>query len=55
MTPTIHPFPARMAPELALQSLGLLESGVVLDPMTGSGTVARVAKDRALTDRKSVG
>jgi hypothetical protein len=38
-----------MAPELALQSLGNLQSGVVLDPMTGSGTVARIAKDRGLT------
>ncbi|MEO6717662.1 MAG: hypothetical protein ABIM50_10515 [Novosphingobium sp.] len=49
MTPTIHPFPARMAPELALKSLERMESGVILDPMTGSGTVARVAKDRRLT------
>jgi tRNA G10 N-methylase Trm11 len=49
MTPSIHPFPARMAPELALKSLERLHSGVVLDPMTGSGTVARVAKERGLT------
>lgn len=48
MTPSIHPFPARMAPELALSSLERLKSGVVLDPMTGSGTVARVAKQRNL-------
>lgn len=48
MTPSIHPFPARMAPELALQSLEGLESGVVLDPMTGSGTVARAARQRNL-------
>lgn len=48
MTPSVHPFPARMAPELALQSLESLVSGTVLDPMTGSGTVARVAKQRKL-------
>lgn len=48
MTPSIHPFPARMAPELALKSLESLASGTVLDPMTGSGTVARVAKQRNL-------
>jgi hypothetical protein len=49
VTPGIHPFPARMAPELALRSLKRLKSGVVLDPMTGSGTVARLAKERGLT------
>jgi hypothetical protein len=48
MKPSIHPFPARMAPELALRSLRKLKAGVVLDPMTGSGTVARVAKSRGL-------
>ena len=37
MTLSIHPFPARMAPELALKSLERLEGGTVLDPMTGSG------------------
>ncbi len=41
---TIHPFPARMAPELALEPLAKLEEGsVVLDPMMGSGTVLRHA------------
>jgi hypothetical protein len=45
---SIHPFPARMAPDLALDSLRALKSGTVLDPMTGSGTVARVAKGRSL-------
>jgi hypothetical protein len=41
---TVHPFPARMAPELALDSLASLRPGsVVLDPMTGSGTVLRQA------------
>jgi len=48
MTPSIHPFPARMAPELAFRSLERLNAGVVLDPMTGSGTVVRVAKQRNL-------
>jgi hypothetical protein len=37
-----------MAPELALKSLECLASGTVLDPMTGSGTVARVARQRNL-------
>lgn len=48
MTPSVHPFPARMAPELALKSLECLSTGTVLDPMSGSGTVARVAKQRNL-------
>jgi len=40
----IHPFPARMAPELALAALKGIGSGsVVLDPMSGSGTVLRQA------------
>jgi hypothetical protein len=41
----IHPFPARMAPGIALEALG--ESSVplrVLDPMAGSGTVLAVAR-----------
>ena len=38
-----------MAPDLALASLELVKAGIVLDPMTGSGTVARVAKGRSLT------
>jgi hypothetical protein len=37
-----------MAPDLALQSLKQLKSGTVLDPMTGSGTVARIAKNQGL-------
>ncbi len=46
MAVTIHPFPARMAPELALKALALTpEGGVVLDPMVGSGTVIRQASD----------
>lgn len=41
---SIHPFPARMAPELALRSLSRLPEGSrVLDPMSGSGTVLRQA------------
>lgn len=46
MAMTIHPFPARMAPELALKALELTPvGGVVLDPMVGSGTVIRQASD----------
>jgi DNA modification methylase len=42
----IHPFPARMAPEIALAQTKLLDAGsVVLDPMAGSGTVLRVATE----------
>lgn len=40
----IHPFPARMAPGIALEALGESETPLrVLDPMTGSGTVLAVA------------
>ncbi len=40
----IHPFPARMAPEIVFQELkGLPPSQLVLDPMSGSGTVLRAA------------
>lgn len=40
----VHPFPARMAPELALNALASLTVGnVVLDPMAGSGTVLQQA------------
>lgn len=42
----IHPFPARMAPELAIRALRRLTAGSrVLDPMSGSGTVLRHAAD----------
>ena len=42
----IHPFPARMAPDLALERLTLLNRGsIVLDPMAGSGMVLRQATD----------
>jgi SAM-dependent methyltransferase len=41
---TIHPFPARMAPEIALETLNELPTGsLVLDPMVGSGTVLKQA------------
>lgn len=41
---SIHPFPARMAPDLALTSLEHLPVGsIVLDPMVGSGTAVRQA------------
>jgi SAM-dependent methyltransferase len=41
----IHPFPARMAPGIALEALGEGLSNLnVLDPMAGSGTVLAVAR-----------
>lgn len=41
----IHPFPARMAPGIALEALGASKSPLrVLDPMAGSGTVLAVAR-----------
>jgi hypothetical protein len=46
----VHPFPARMAPELAFESLRYLRVGsIVLDPMSGSGTVLRQANDLGLS------
>jgi len=40
----IHPFPARMAPGIALEALGEGDKSLrVLDPMVGSGTVLAVA------------
>ena len=46
---SIHPFPARMAPELASHSLITVpDGGLVLDPMCGSGTVARAAVEKGL-------
>ena len=45
----IHPFPARMAPELVSRSLMAVPvGGCVLDPMCGSGTVARAAVEMGL-------
>jgi hypothetical protein len=50
----LHPFPARMAPEVALDKIQLLtdQGGTVLDPMCGSGTVVRVAADQG---RRAIG
>ena len=46
---SIHPFPARMAPELARRSLKTVPvGGCVLDPMCGSGTVARASVEAGL-------
>lgn len=46
---TVHPFPARMAPDVAWRSIASLEAGAqVLDPMCGSGTVLRVAVEHGL-------
>ena len=46
----VHPFPARMAPELAIDTLRNLPGpSVVLDPMAGSGTVLRHAGDMGHT------
>lgn len=42
----IHPFAARMAPEIAFEALkGLKKSSTVLDPMVGSGTVLRTVSE----------
>lgn len=46
---SIHPFPARMAPDLAIARLDTLPKHfTVLDPMSGSGTVARHASELGL-------
>jgi hypothetical protein len=43
---SLHPFPARMAPEIALCKLRSLEpNSTVMDPMAGSGTVLRAASE----------
>jgi DNA modification methylase len=43
----IHPFPARMAPGIALEALGGCKRPLrVLDPMAGSGTVLAVARSK---------
>ena len=45
----VHPFPARMAPDVALEALNDLPPGAsALDPLAGSGTVLRAASDRGL-------
>lgn len=43
---SIHPFPARMAPEIVFRQLqGLPARSTILDPMSGSGTVLRAASE----------
>jgi SAM-dependent methyltransferase len=42
----VHPFPARMAPEIAFSQIEPLAAGsLILDPMVGSGTTVRVATE----------
>ena len=49
MAAPIHPFPARMAPELALIALKEVSpGGTIVDPMMGSGTVIRQATSLGL-------
>ena len=49
-TRPIHPFPARMASEIALRALSDVPAGgLVCDPMCGSGTVLREASNRGFT------
>lgn len=53
-TRTIHPFPAKMAPNIAIDHLdGISADGelVVLDPMCGSGTVLTAAASRGHSAR----
>lgn len=46
---SVHPFPARMAPGLALAEVSRLSPrAVVLDPMVGSGTVIAIARANGL-------
>lgn len=46
---SIHPFPARMAPDLAQDALKFVGPGsLVLDPMCGSGTVLRAASESGI-------
>jgi tRNA G10 N-methylase Trm11 len=43
----IHPFAARMAPEIAFEALkGLKKTSRILDPMVGSGTVLRTVSEQ---------
>ena len=45
----VHPFPARMAPQVALDAVrDMRDEGVVLDPMCGSGTVLHAAVRKGL-------
>ena len=44
---SVHPFPARMAPDLALNVIAQREETLrVLDPMAGSGTVLAIARSK---------
>lgn len=46
---TVHPFPARMAPEVVHETIDRIDrDAVVLDPMCGSGTVLRYAAERGV-------
>jgi SAM-dependent methyltransferase len=46
MIKAVHPFPARMGPDLAIDRLKRIKKpSLVLDPMTGSGTVLRHAAE----------
>ena len=40
----VHPFPARMAPGIALSLMVDMDESLVLDPMMGSGTVLAMAR-----------
>jgi DNA modification methylase len=40
----VHPFPARMAPGIALEIMSDMRESRVLDPMVGSGTVLAMAR-----------
>jgi hypothetical protein len=40
----VHPFPARMAPGIALEAMSDIDESRVLDPMMGSGTVLAMAR-----------
>lgn len=43
----IHPFPARMAPEIAFEEASSLpHPSLILDPMVGSGTVMRIISEQ---------
>ena len=52
--PLVHPFPARMSPQLALESLPRRQDRPfrVLDPMMGSGTIPVLA---AMRKHKAIG
>jgi hypothetical protein len=41
---SVHPFPARMAPGIALSVMADMDESLVLDPMMGSGTVLAMAR-----------